>query len=57
MIVQNIANTEDATRTAISRMVNFALEEKYSNVGFRIAYFLWVMRGANDLESLEYYSA
>lgn len=28
----------------------------HSNVAFRIAYFLWIMRGSNELEPLEYYS-
>jgi len=29
---------------------------KYTNVGFRYAYFLWIMRGANLLDQLMYYS-
>jgi len=28
----------------------------YTNVGFRWAYFLWIMRGANIVEQLDYYS-
>lgn len=28
----------------------------FTNIGFRIAYFLWIMRGANLVEQLDYYS-
>ncbi len=28
----------------------------HTNVGFRIAYFLWIMRGSNSLDALNYYS-
>jgi len=35
---------------------NFLLETGFSNVGFRIAYFIWTLMGDNRLEPLEYYS-
>tara|TARA_Y100000310_G_C20650024_1_gene798848 strand:+ start:58 stop:1149 length:1092 start_codon:yes stop_codon:yes gene_type:complete len=35
---------------------NFKGHNEFTNVAFRISYFLHVMRGANDLESLMFYS-
>jgi len=29
---------------------------QFTNIGFRYAYFLWIMRGANIVEQLDYYS-
>lgn len=35
---------------------NFIIDNAYSNAAFRAAYFLYVMRGANDLKSISTYS-
>lgn len=33
-----------------------SISNKYTNMGFRLAYFLWIMRGSNSLSELNFYS-
>jgi thymidylate synthase len=37
-------------------MADLNIENKKTNFGFRLAYFLWIMKGENKLESLKRYS-
>lgn len=32
------------------------VDSKYTNLGFRLAYFLWILKGSNTLQSVGYYS-
>ena len=40
-----------------STIFNDKFESRYTNIGFRLAYFLWNMRGSNQLEELNFYSS
>lgn len=39
-----------------STIYNDKMDTRYTNIGFRLAYFLWNMRGSNSLEELSFYS-
>lgn len=47
-------------RTTIGTPKNLALwlsgDNEFTNYGFRIAYYIWTLKGSNSLEDLEYYS-
>jgi len=34
----------------------FLIENEYTNFGFRISYFIWMLSGSNNLEQLNFYS-
>jgi hypothetical protein len=49
---QPIVFKKDNSQSLFDCFVN----SKYTNLGFRLAYFLWVLKGSNMLQSLSYYS-
>jgi hypothetical protein len=36
-------------------LLNWFIENPYTNIGFRLGYFLWIMRGSNTLKQISYY--